>query len=156
MAAAGTDDSLSVALADPAATEALGRRLGALMRAGDVVCLSGDLGAGKTTLARGAIAAWTGSGEEAPSPTYTLVQVYEGAKGALLHADLYRLKRPDEAEEIGLIDAFGREAVLIEWPERLAGALPKDRLEIALSSEGAQRRAHVIAHGAWRERAHGL
>ncbi|MGE0044606.1 MAG: tRNA (adenosine(37)-N6)-threonylcarbamoyltransferase complex ATPase subunit type 1 TsaE [Hyphomonadaceae bacterium] len=75
MAAAGTDDSLSVALADPAATEALGRRLGALMRAGDVVCLSGDLGAGKTTLARGAIAAWTGSGEEAPSPSYTLVQV---------------------------------------------------------------------------------
>lgn len=133
-------------------TQALGARLGAVLAPGDVVCLIGGLGAGKTTLARGAVSAWTGEEEEAPSPTYTLVQTYEGARGELWHCDLYRLKHADEALELGLEDAFAYAAVLIEWPERLEGALPRDRLEIALAPAGDGRRATLKAHGAWRTR----
>ena len=119
------------------------------MQRGDVVCLSGGLGAGKTTLARGAIAAWTGADEEAPSPTYTLLQIYDGAKGALWHVDLYRLKRPEEAWELGLEDAYAEAACLIEWPQRLGAYLPGDRLEVALTPQGEGRCAKLLAHGAW-------
>lgn len=122
------------------------------MTLGDVVCLSGGLGAGKTTLARGAISAWTGVNEDAPSPTYTLVQTYEGPRGELWHVDLYRLQRPDDAWELGLEDAFASAACLIEWPERLEGQLPRDRLDIKLAPQGEGRRASLTAHGAWRER----
>lgn len=145
-------DSREITLPDAAATLAFGARLGARLEAGDVVCLIGGLGAGKTTLARGAISAWTGAEEEAPSPTYTLVQTYEGAKGELWHCDLYRLKRPEDAFELGLEDAFAFAATLIEWPERLGGALPADRLEINLAPEADGRRATLKAHGAWRTR----
>lgn len=145
-------DSRDIALPDAAATQALGARLGVRLTQGDVVCLAGNLGAGKTTLARGVIAAWTGQEEEAPSPTYTLVQTYEGARGELWHVDLYRLKRPDDAWELGLEDAFATAATLIEWPERLEGQLPRDRLDIELQPEGEGRRAALTAHGAWREK----
>jgi tRNA threonylcarbamoyladenosine biosynthesis protein TsaE len=143
-------DSREFALPDAAATLAFGHRLGAVLQAGDVVCLSGGLGAGKTTLARGAIAAWTGADEEAPSPTYTLVQTYEGEKGELWHCDLYRLKSPDDAWELGLEDAFATAACLIEWPERLGGALPRDRLDVELAPQGEGRTAALTARGAWR------
>lgn len=145
-------DSREIALPDPAATLDLGRRLGARLSPGDVVCLSGGLGAGKTTLARGAIEAWTGQPEEAPSPTYTLVQTYEGARGQLWHVDLYRLKRPDEAWELGLEDAFFDAACLIEWPERLEGQLPRERLDIALTQDGDGRRAVLSGAGRWSSR----
>ncbi len=145
-------DSRSIALPDAPATQALGRRLGAELVCGDLVCLAGNLGAGKTTLARGVIEAWTGAHQEAPSPTYTLVQTYEGQRGELWHVDLYRLKRPDDAWELGLEDAFATAATLIEWPERLDGQLPRDRLDIELAPEGDGRRAKLTAHGAWRER----
>ena len=145
-------DSREIALADPAATLALGRRLGARLSPGDVVCLSGGLGAGKTTLARGAIEAWTGRPEEAPSPTYTLVQTYEGERGLLWHVDLYRLKRPEEAWELGLEEAFFEAACLIEWPERLQGQLPSDRLDIALTESGDGRRARLLGGGRWSSR----
>lgn len=139
-------------MADPAATLALGRRLGAQLEAGDVVCLSGGLGAGKTTLARGAIEAWTGAPEDAPSPTYTLVQTYDGPKGPLWHVDLYRLKRAEEAWELGLEAAFAEAACLIEWPERLGAMLPGDRLDVSLALEGEGRRATLTGVGAWRAR----
>lgn len=139
-------------MADPAATLALGRRLGAQLEAGDVVCLSGGLGAGKTTLARGAIEAWTGAPEDAPSPTYTLVQTYDGPKGPLWHMDLYRLKRAEEAWELGLEAAFAEAACLIEWPERLGAMLPGDRLDVSLALEGEGRRATLTGVGAWRAR----
>jgi tRNA threonylcarbamoyladenosine biosynthesis protein TsaE len=145
-------DSREITLPDAAATLALGRRLGARLMGGDVVCLIGGLGAGKTTLARGVIEAWTDSEEEAPSPTYTLVQTYEGERGELWHCDLYRLKRPEDAFELGLEDAFASAATLIEWPERLEGALPRDRLDIALAPQDEGRRAILKAHGAWRTR----
>lgn len=152
MTAQSLVDSREIALPDAAATVALGRRLGERIGPGDVVCLFGNLGAGKTTLSRGAIEAWTGATEDAPSPTYTLVQTYDGPRGELWHVDLYRLKQPDDAWELGLEDAFTYAACLIEWPERLGGQLPRDRLDIALASEGEGRVAKLNAHGAWREK----
>ncbi len=152
MNAASALDSRVIALADADATRALGARLGAALTPGDVVCLSGGLGAGKTTLARGAIAVWTGSDAEAPSPTYTLVQTYEGAKGALWHVDLYRLKQPEDAFELGLEEAFEDAASLIEWPERLGRALPANRLDLELTPEGEGRRAVLTGVGAWKAR----
>jgi len=143
-------DSRVIALPDAAATHGLGRRLGDRIGPGDVICLSGNLGAGKTTLARGAIEAWMGRPEEAPSPTYTLVQTYDGARGELWHVDLYRLKQPDDAWELGLEDAFASAACLIEWPERLGGQLPRDRLDVELKPEGEGRSASLTAYGAWR------
>lgn len=152
MTAQSLVDSREFALPDAAATVALGRRLGEKLGPGDVVCLFGDLGAGKTTLSRGAIEAWTGADEDAPSPTYTLVQTYDGPRGELWHVDLYRLKQPDDAWELGLEDAFATAACLIEWPERLEGQLPRDRLDVALTPAGAGRTAKLNAHGAWREK----
>lgn len=152
MISAAPFDSREIRLADAAATEALGARLGARLTQGDVVCLSGGLGAGKTTLARGAIEAWSGAAQEAPSPTYTLVQTYEGPRGELWHVDLYRLQRPEDAFELGLEDAFASAACLIEWPERLEGHLPRNRLDIALIPEGQGRMARLTAHGAWRQK----
>lgn len=143
-------DSREISLPDPAATEALGQRLGAVLSGGDVICLRGGLGAGKTTLARGAISAWTGGHEEAPSPTYTLVQTYDGPRGELWHVDLYRLKTPEEALELGLEEAFADAACLIEWSERLGGYLPSDRLDIALEPRDGGRIARLVGHGAWR------
>jgi tRNA threonylcarbamoyladenosine biosynthesis protein TsaE len=144
--------SIQLSLQDAAATEVLGRRIAAVLGRGDVVCLSGGLGAGKTTLARGAIAAWTGAAEEAPSPTYTLVQTYAGRGGELWHVDLYRLDRPEEVWELGLEEAFADAVCLIEWPERLAGMLPSDRLEVALAAEGEGRIATLTGRGGWSER----
>jgi tRNA threonylcarbamoyladenosine biosynthesis protein TsaE len=141
-------DSVELELPDAAATEAL--------RPGDVVFLRGPLGAGKTTLARGAIAAWTGKREEAPSPTYTLAQTYEGPRGGLIHVDLFRLKSADEAEELGLFDAFADAARLIEWPDILGAAAPADRLEIELQFTESGRRARMTGFGRWRERMDGF
>jgi tRNA threonylcarbamoyladenosine biosynthesis protein TsaE len=150
--AAALLDSRELTLPDAAATVALGARLGAVLRRGDVVCLSGGLGAGKTTLARGAIAVWTGASQDAPSPTYTLMQIYEGPKGPLWHIDLYRLEHAEEAWELGLEEAYAEAACLIEWPERLGGALPRDRLDLTLAPFGEGRRATLKAFGAWRDR----
>lgn len=145
-------DSREIVLADADATVALGRRLGAIATVGEAVCLHGNLGAGKTTLARGAIAAWTGEHVHAPSPTYTLVQSYAGERGELWHVDLYRLKRPEDAWELGLEEAFATAACFIEWPARLEGALPQDRLDVEITPEGGGRRARLTAHGSWRQK----
>jgi tRNA threonylcarbamoyladenosine biosynthesis protein TsaE len=150
-------DAVAVALPDPAATEALGARIAALLGPGDVVALWGGLGAGKTTLARGLIRARMGADVEAPSPTFTLVQTYLSpkARGGLeiVHADLYRLESPDESVELGLEDAFASAATVIEWPERLGARLPPDRLDVQLMDEGeGGRTARLLGRGAWRER----
>lgn len=123
---------LTLALADEAATETLGRRLAELARAGDVIALEGPLGAGKTTLARSFIRSLTDPAEEVPSPTFTLVQTYRGRSGAIAHFDLFRLTRADEALELGIEEAYADGIVLIEWPERLGGALPARRLALRL------------------------
>jgi tRNA threonylcarbamoyladenosine biosynthesis protein TsaE len=143
-----------VILADEAATAALGAAIAAVLRKGDAVCLSGPLGAGKSTLARALIRALTTPDEEAPSPTFTLVQVYEGDAITVAHFDLYRLEDPDEAYELGLDEALDDGAAVIEWPERLAGRLPPDRLDIEfeLSEDARARRVSITPHGAWEGR----
>jgi tRNA threonylcarbamoyl adenosine modification protein YjeE len=147
--------SLTRDLPDLAATETLGRLLGAVLRPGDVVALTGALGAGKTALARAAVRARLGEPElEVPSPTFTLAQIYTA--GDLLeiwHVDLYRLDDPEESLELGLDDAFATGAALIEWPERLGPFLPSERLDISLDQTGGTRRAELIFRGErWRER----
>jgi len=147
---------LTVDLADEVATTRLGTAIAAQLQAGDAVCLTGPLGAGKSTLARGLVRALTSPDEDVPSPTFTLVQFYETPDFSLAHFDLYRLAGPDEVEEIGLDEALDNGAVLIEWPERLEGRLPADRLdiEIAMAGEGADehRIARLTPHGAWKGR----
>lgn len=140
-------------LPDPEATERLGARLARVLRPGDVVCLFGPLGAGKTTVARGAVRALLGAGVETPSPTYTLVQTYAAPGFELWHADLYRLGRAEESVELGLEEAFETAVCLIEWPERLGDRLPEDRLDVYLEdADGGARRARLVAKGAWRDR----
>jgi tRNA threonylcarbamoyladenosine biosynthesis protein TsaE len=143
----------TLTLPDAEATLALGARIAALMKAGDAVLLIGDLGAGKTTLARGIIQALTGETDIA-SPTYTLVQTYTTRDEITLsHADLYRLKSDDELFELGLEEAWTEGAAIIEWPERLGAMAPEDRLEIELSPVGeAGRIANIAAFGRWEGR----
>lgn len=119
-------------------TLALGARLAAVLRAGDVVLLSGGLGAGKTTLARGLIQSRLGH-IDVPSPTYTLVQAYDWGDIELWHCDLYRLDHPDDAYELGLMDAMGEEIVMVEWADKLGEHYPADALQIDLRFEGEGR-----------------
>lgn len=140
-------------LPDEAATARLGAAVAALLRPGEAVCLSGPLGAGKSTLARALVRTLTTPDEEVPSPTFTLVQFYEGPGLAVAHFDLYRLSDPDEAYEIGLDEALDGGAAVIEWPERLEGRLPLDRLDIEIAlAPGGGRTARLIPHGAWKDR----
>ena len=141
-------------LPDEAATARLGAAIAAALRPGEAVCLSGPLGAGKSTLARALVRALTTPTEEVPSPTFTLVQFYEGARLNVAHFDLYRLTSPDEAYEIGLDEALDDGAAVIEWPERLEGHLPPDRLdiEISLGGDSEGRQARLVPHGAWEGR----
>ena len=144
---------LTLPLRDLAAAARFGARLAAALRVGDAVLLFGDLGAGKTTLARAVIEALTGE-TDAPSPTFTLVQSYEADAGfLLLHADLYRLADEGELDELGLDEALDHGAALIEWPDRAPGWRPPDRLEIQLDeTEDGGRRARLTAFGAWEDR----
>lgn len=140
-------------LPDAAATEALGAALAELVRPGDVLALHGDLGAGKTTLARGLIRALAGDPQLiVPSPTFTLVETYDTAHGTIWHFDLYRLERAQDAYELGTEDAFAQGISLIEWPERLGGLLPQRRLDIALSQRGDARSAAIDGADGWMER----
>jgi tRNA threonylcarbamoyl adenosine modification protein YjeE len=122
-------------LADDAATAALGERLAKELRPGDLVLLEGDLGAGKTALARAMVRTLVGDpGLDVPSPSFALVQPYEANGQPVLHADLYRLRDPREIDELGL---FERDAiVLIEWPERARDLLPAARWRVALQVPG--------------------
>jgi tRNA threonylcarbamoyladenosine biosynthesis protein TsaE len=140
-------------LADEAATTRLGAAIAVRLGHGEAVCLSGPLGAGKSSLARGLIRALAPEAGDVPSPTFTLVQFYAGAAFEIAHFDLYRLTRAEEAFEIGLDEALREGAAVIEWPERLGDLLPADRLDVALRVDGAGRRAKFTAHGAWEGRA---
>lgn len=141
-------------LKDEAATARLGAAIADKLKAGEAICLSGPLGAGKSTLARALVRALTTPDEEVPSPTFTLVQFYEGPRLNVAHFDLYRLTGPDEAYEIGLDEALDDGAAVIEWPERLEGDLPPDRLDIEIepAEDAAGRRVRLTPHGAWEGR----
>ena len=130
-------------LPDEAATTRLGNDLAGALKAGDVVALHGDLGAGKSTLARAVIRALTGDPAlEVPSPTFTLVQEY-AARFPVRHYDLYRLAEPSELDELGFDEAASDGLVLVEWPERAETRLPADAIHIGLAEEGPGRTAAI-------------
>jgi tRNA threonylcarbamoyladenosine biosynthesis protein TsaE len=133
--------------------------LARLLRPGDVICLRGDLGAGKTEFARALLHA-LGVGGEVPSPTFNLVLVYDTDAGAIWHFDLYRLEAPEEAYELGIEDAFADAVSLIEWPDRVEDLLPPDRLEVTITADPAggenSRRITLSGRGDWARRLHGL
>lgn len=143
-----------IPLPDEAATVRLGQHLARLLRPGDVLLLTGDLGAGKTALARSIIQTLSGAAVEVPSPTFTLVQTYDTDRAPVWHFDLYRLDDPDEVEELGWDEVRDDGIALVEWPDRLGPLTPKDRLHIALSvtAEGAGRSAQLVGHGGWAAR----
>lgn len=149
-------------LADEAATGALAEHVSAKAVRGDVVALFGELGSGKTVFARAFINTRTITPEDIPSPTFTLVQTYEfpNADGLIpvYHFDLYRIENTEEIEELGMEDAFTDGISLIEWPERLDGRLPVNRLDVTLSQgeDPDHRRAALTAYGSWGSRLQAL
>ncbi len=141
-----------VELPDEAATRVLAREIAGMVGAGDLVTLSGDLGAGKTTLARALIRVLADDPElEAPSPTFTLMQVYDTPAFPIVHADLYRVKDPSELAELGWDEASEGALVIVEWAERAGSALSADRIDIALYMDAKHgpnfRRAEIVGHG---------
>ena len=127
--------AVAVPLPDHAATERLGADLALAAKPGDCIHLYGDLGAGKTTLARGFVRAMAEADIEVPSPTFTIVQSYD-ARVPLLHADLYRIEDAAEIEELGFDEALETSALLVEWPERGGDVLPAAMLCVELEEEG--------------------
>ncbi|MBX3505427.1 MAG: tRNA (adenosine(37)-N6)-threonylcarbamoyltransferase complex ATPase subunit type 1 TsaE [Parvibaculum sp.] len=160
---AETGTILTLDLKDEAATRALGQALAARLRIGDLILLRGDLGAGKTALARAVIQshlAAHGIEEDVPSPTFTLVQTYESPDLLIAHVDLYRIGDASELRELGLAEIADEGAVLVEWPERAEAGIRRlspDSLDISLSlmPEGL-RRARLEGRGSWAARLEGL
>jgi len=138
------DFRCEITLSDLRATEALGARIAHRLRAGDAVALEGDLGAGKTALARAILAA-LGVVEAVPSPTFTLVQHYETARLSVSHFDLYRIKNEIELDELGFDDALVNGAALIEWPERAPHRIPADALHVHLAAMGETGRSATLS-----------
>jgi tRNA threonylcarbamoyl adenosine modification protein YjeE len=135
-------------LPDLAATARLGAALAGRLRPGDAVALWGDLGAGKTTLARAILQA-LGVAEDVPSPTFTIVQAYDTPRLKVSHYDLYRIKSPREMDELGLDDALADGAALVEWPERAPEALPPDALHVRLALNEDGRTARLTGPSRW-------
>jgi tRNA threonylcarbamoyladenosine biosynthesis protein TsaE len=134
-------------LPDEASTLALGREIAPFLAPGTVVWLRGNLGAGKTTIARAILRALGHKGA-VKSPSYTLVEVYLVSSLYLYHLDLYRLNTPGEFEEAGLGEYFGKDAIcLVEWPEKAAGHLPSADVELFLRFAGESREARLSARG---------
>src|SRR5271170_2539522 len=127
----GGGGAWSLEAPDEAATLEIAATQAAWLEPGDFVGLTGDLGAGKTTFARGLIRALAGVRDlEAPSPTFTLMQVYDAPRGPVVHADFYRLRGPTELANLGWDEAADGAIAIVEWPEKVAQALPADRLEV--------------------------
>lgn len=145
-----------IPLPDDAATTRLGQALAARVGAGDTLLLQGGLGAGKTHLARALIQALLPVPEDVPSPSFTLIQTYDGPGFEIWHADLYRLSGQGDLDELGLDHALGHALCLIEWPDRLA-APPPGALWVQLGIEGAGRRAELASDDpGWTDRLKGL
>ncbi len=138
-----------------AATAALAAAIAKLARVGDVIALSGDIGAGKTVFARGFVRALSKVDEDVPSPTFTLLQTYDCAQGPVHHYDFYRLESARDAYEIGIDESFAEAITLIEWPERIAvlrGGHWLD-IEFSMDARNPEKRELVLRAGpAWRDR----
>lgn len=151
----------SIHIENEEALSGIAAKVAPLLRAGDVLCLKGGLGAGKTAFARALIQTLAGALEEVPSPTFTLVQVYDAIQPEVWHFDLYRLEsEKSNAEkdilELGWEEARRHAVALVEWPERLGSLLPRDRLEILISIDPANekaRRMTFVPFGRWQQRA---
>ncbi|CEJ11441.1 tRNA threonylcarbamoyladenosine biosynthesis protein TsaE [bacterium YEK0313] len=144
-------------LANEAATVRFAMDLAMAVQVNDVVTLAGELGSGKSTLARALVRALAeDEALEVPSPTFAIIQPYDLKRFPVIHADLYRVISPDEITELGWDDVSENALLLVEWPDRLGGALSGDRLEIELALNAAQgpsaRTATLTGHGAWRDR----
>jgi tRNA threonylcarbamoyladenosine biosynthesis protein TsaE len=136
-------------------TEKIARQLAAHVQVGDVIALHGDLGVGKSVFARAFIRALTSDDEEVPSPTFTLVQIYDVDAGELYHFDVYRLENPDDALELGIEEAFNEGISLIEWPSKLGTYLPWNCLNIDISPTGTTETGRVMtfsSQGTWMQR----
>ncbi len=150
--------SFTAALEDEQATRRLMADIAAAVEPGDLITLSGDLGAGKTTFARALIRHFAGDETvEVPSPTFTIMQTYELPRFNLLHADLYRLSGPSELAELGFEDAAENAVTLLEWPDRAAGHLPPNRFDLTLTLSPQQgetfRNATVTGYGTFAAKA---
>lgn len=163
MSAAGSDGgpgragggAETILLSDDAATEALGRRIGQELEPGDLVALQGEVGSGKTSLARAILRARLGQPDlEVPSPTFTLLQNYDAPNGSVVHVDLYRIGREEDLVELGFDEWRDAAAILVEWPERAPTLLDRPRLDVALSidPETGGRRAVLSGEGSLLER----
>lgn len=140
--------SVLIDLEDESATRHLAEDVAAILAPGDVLALSGGLGAGKTTFARALLRAFFDDPQlEVPSPTFTLVQTYGGGRFEIAHFDFYRLAAAEELDEIGFDDAIAEGAVLVEWPERAATRLPEHRLDLTFAIAGTGRTVAVAGEG---------
>ena len=144
----------TLALPDLDATARLGAGIARELQPGDCVALWGDLGAGKTTLARAILRAM-GVEEDVPSPTFTIVQSYDTPRLTVNHYDLYRIKSPREMRELGIDDALLDGAALVEWPERAPEALPPDALHVRLALRDGMREARLTGPARWESVLHG-
>ncbi|MGO4914629.1 tRNA (adenosine(37)-N6)-threonylcarbamoyltransferase complex ATPase subunit type 1 TsaE [Pseudogemmobacter sp. W21_MBD1_M6] len=150
-----TQQLFDITFSSEAETTDFARRLAGRVGAGDVILLEGSIGAGKTHFARSLIKAKLSEPEDIPSPTFTLVQVYNEGDLDIWHSDLYRLTHPDEAVELGLTDAFETALCLVEWPDRLGDLLPADALVLSFSQGSTDESRRVIARSEspqWRAR----
>ena len=132
----------------PEQTRQIGRRLGQALQVGDIICMQGDLGAGKTTFVQGIAQGW-GSMDAVSSPTFILVNVYRGADGKqLYHLDAYRLDSELEAEELDLNTMLAQGPMLIEWPERMQNLIPREQIWVNLEyMDQEERQLKFKSHG---------
>lgn len=147
-----TQALLQLDMPDETATADFAAQMANLLRPGDTLLLEGAIGAGKSTFARALIRSRLGRMEEVPSPTFTLVQTYEDARGDMWHCDLYRLTHPDEAIELGLDEAFETAICLIEWPDRLADLAPASALCLAFEAREDHHVVDLRGDQAWAKR----
>lgn len=150
------DARFETRFSSPDQTSRFAVSLGKRLHPGDVILLEGGIGAGKTHFARSLIQSLLKTPEDVPSPTFTLVQVYDGPDSEIWHADLYRLTDPNEAIELGLEEAFDAAICLVEWPDRLGDLTPAGALTLRFQALADDSRTMIATGDGWAERLEGL